>query len=117
MIANRLSLAVLAIVIIAGCTSTDVVLIAAGPQASLANIRGQLAMSQQPDGKQTFAYVILADAHDGLVEKSKQEELRTQMLAGLLGQRNACPKGYIIDKRTETKEPIGMLSYEGHCKS
>lgn len=99
-----------------GCTGPQLALATGNHDAMFSMMRGNLAMSQRPDGTQAFTYVVLANAYDGFVDTADQEKVRLDMIAGQLGQGQHCPRGYVIDKRTENTKAVHAIVYEGHCK-
>ena len=94
-----------------GCTEQQLAL--ASPDFSQRN--GYGAVSQTPDGTQTFTFMVPANAHN-FVAEGEREQSRLQALAVWLGGSKYCPRGYAVDKRTEYKEVHHVIYYAGHCK-
>ena len=100
---------------LAACSSSEDALVAGRPNATMDNVRGQLALSQRPDGKKAFTFLVAADAHKTSAPAARLEKARMDVLAGQLGKARHCPRGYVVEKRTEIKEPFGMINYQGYC--
>lgn len=97
-----------------GCALSEDALVAGRPNAMVDNVRGQLGLSQRPDGKRVFTFLVAADAQKSSAPAAL-EKARMDVLAGQLGKARHCPRGYVVEKRTEIKQPIGMISYHGYC--
>jgi len=98
-----------------GCTLSEVAQVGGGSNAMMDSVRGQLGLSQRQDGKKAFTFLVAADAHQRSAPAAGLEKARMEVLAGLLGKARHCPKGYVVEKRTEIKEPFAMVSYRGYC--
>jgi hypothetical protein len=81
----------------------------------MGSVRGQLGLSQRHDGKKTFTFLVATDAHKSSAPAAALEKARMDVLAGQLGKVRHCPKGYVVEKRIEIKEPLAMVSYRGYC--
>ncbi len=99
----------------AGCTPSQMALYGGDFDSTFQLMNGTGTMIQRPDGTQAFRYVISTDAHKGIVQ-GDPETLRMEALGRWLGNQNACPNGYDLEKRIDNTIGAKAIIYEGRCK-